>query len=178
MRVRCGGTPVPVHVSALHAFLQRLAAAMQMKSVSTEICAWHRVCDRTVTKGRQFANPYSSVGAAHTSKEWLLFMHADCQLPKGYFESMKSALEAQHGSRRQLQWGCFCTIETGEASMKLVQWGVRMRTWMRGQPYGDQGLFCSSQAFKVAHPCWTECQYQFLALSLPTGCSCSWYHLD
>lgn len=87
-------------------------------------------------------------GAAHTRKDWLLFMHADCQLPQGYFESMKTALEDHGGSKRPV-WGCFCTLETGLPSMKLVQWGIRMRTWLRSEPYGDQGLFCSSRAFQV-----------------------------
>lgn len=90
-------------------------------------------------------------GAAQTRKEWLLFMHADCQLPQGYFESMRNALE-HHGESKQPVWGCFCTLETGLPSMKLVQWGIRMRTWLRGQPYGDQGLFCSSRAFQVCSP--------------------------
>eukprot|EP00892_Ulva_mutabilis_P006707 jgi/Ulvmu1/4408/UM002_0133.1 len=89
-----------------------------------------------------------NAGAAQTSKDWLLFMHADCQLPKGYFESMKSALVARQAIKRTSEWGCFCTIETGVPSMKLVQWGVRMRTWLRGQPYGDQGLFCCAQTFQ------------------------------
>lgn len=31
--------------------------------------------------------------------------------------------------------------------MRLVQWGVRVRTMTFGSPYGDQGLLCYKQTF-------------------------------
>ena len=97
-----------------------------------------------------------NAGAAAATRPWLLFMHADCQLPDGYFEPLAEAFKPQATAwwHRVLriqatpQWGTFETIDTGHKEMARVQWGIRMRTRFLSQPYGDQGFVCRNRTFQ------------------------------
>jgi hypothetical protein len=96
-------------------------------------------------------------GATHSNREWLLFLHADCQLPEGYFASITEALAA--GQRKEARasvgdadsagpvWGCFSTIETGHPQQRIITELVRLRTRWQSKPYGDQGLFVKASVF-------------------------------
>jgi glycosyltransferase involved in cell wall biosynthesis len=97
-----------------------------------------------------------NAGAKAATGNWLLFLHADCCLPPGYFQSLASATQPRKPGllgrcwrhQQQPRWGCFETIQTGCESMRSVQWGIRWRTRLFGTPYGDQGLFCSRAAYQ------------------------------
>jgi glycosyltransferase involved in cell wall biosynthesis len=96
-----------------------------------------------------------NAAADEAAGQWLLFLHADCTLPKNYFGELAAATTHrkltpwQRLWREQCEprWGCFETFQTGCARMAAVQWGVKQRTRIFGTPYGDQGLFCWKDTF-------------------------------
>ena len=87
-------------------------------------------------------------GAAAASAERLLFVHADCVLPVGWFEAVMSALDDER-----------CVLATFGLSTEPVDggrpgvWGrfwlslfdLRSRGW--GLPYGDQGYALRREVF-------------------------------
>jgi rSAM/selenodomain-associated transferase 2/rSAM/selenodomain-associated transferase 1 len=83
-----------------------------------------------------------NAGAAVATGEWLLFLHADSQLPGGWLEDIRAA--AASG----LAAGCFrlgiaATGWRPRAWESIVRWRVALLTL----PYGDQGLFVRRDLF-------------------------------
>ena len=111
--------------------------------------------DAQVLRARGGRGAQLNTGANSASKPWLLFLHADCTLPPDYFSQLRLSVVPKKLTRwerwRRKQhtplWGCFESISTGDKGMRLVQWGVRVRTMTFGSPYGDQGLLCYKQTF-------------------------------
>ena len=83
-------------------------------------------------------------GAKHAQGEILLFLHADSSLPEGWDIAVRNALKTPGTAL-----GAF-TFYVPEkiAGMKLVAWGVDMRSRLFHMPYGDQGLFLQRALFE------------------------------
>jgi rSAM/selenodomain-associated transferase 2 len=94
-----------------------------------------------VVHGTAGRGPQLNRGAARAEGEVLLFLHADCVLPVGWLDALRSALEDP-----RVSLACFRlhTVPSDEESK-----GSLRRTWFRlldlrsfgpGLPYGDQGF--------------------------------------
>jgi len=84
-----------------------------------------------------------NLGAAHSTGDTLLFLHADCQLETGALEAAENCL-----SSRKVVAGCF-TMQV-RASGLLYRWidaWASARVRLTGMIYGDQGLFLSRHNF-------------------------------
>ncbi len=84
-----------------------------------------------------------NLGAAHSTGDTLLFLHADCQLETGALEAAENCLNS-----RNVVAGCF-TMQV-RASGLLYRWidaWASARVRLTGMIYGDQGLFLSRQDF-------------------------------
>lgn len=82
-----------------------------------------------------------NAGAAHTSGDSLLFLHADTVLPRGALRAIEAAL-----LRRE--WGRFDVRIEGRASMlKVVAAFMNLRSRITGIATGDQAIFMRRSAF-------------------------------
>ncbi|BAZ07898.1 TIGR04283 family arsenosugar biosynthesis glycosyltransferase [Calothrix sp. NIES-3974] len=72
-----------------------------------------------------------------------LFLHADTQLPPGYDTMVRNAL-AIKGTVA----GAFALqIDAPQYSLRLIEWGVKMRSQFFQFPYGDQAIFLTRDIF-------------------------------
>ena len=83
-------------------------------------------------------------GARMATGEILLFLHADVRLPQYPMDAIRKAL-----ANERTLGGCFqlCFPEEVPRSLKLVAWGINLRTrWFRTAT-GDQAIFVRRHAF-------------------------------
>ncbi len=84
-------------------------------------------------RGRQM-----NVGAAAARGEWLWYLHADCLPADGALDQMLEMVLKHH--RRS--WGYYkARIDASGAALRVIEWGVNLRSRLLSVPYGDQGLF-------------------------------------
>lgn len=85
-----------------------------------------------------------NAGAAASSGDILLFLHADTHLPKGFQSVVRQSL-AQKGSVA----GAFCLqIDGSTLCLRIIEIGVNWRSQFLGLPYGDQAIFLPTTVFK------------------------------
>ncbi len=80
-------------------------------------------------------------GAAGTSGEWILFLHADTQLGPGACAFIRTCDEAVNGGAFRLRF------DSPRAIYRLMEAAVGLRTRALSLPYGDQGIFCRRDAY-------------------------------
>lgn len=82
-------------------------------------------------------------GAQVAKGDILLFLHADTQLPLGYDTMVRNAL-AIKGTVA----GAFALqIDAPQSSLRLIEWGVKMRSQFLQSPYGDQAIYLTRDIF-------------------------------
>ena len=91
-----------------------------------------RVVSRAGGRARQL-----QAGVQASEAEILLFLHADTRLPPGWAKAVREVLEEPSiaGGAFRLRFA-----ERG-ISIRLVEWGGRLRSRCFGLPYGDQAIF-------------------------------------
>jgi rSAM/selenodomain-associated transferase 2 len=83
-------------------------------------------------------------GAAIAQGNILLFLHADTQLPEGFQDWISPSLD-----RSGVVAGAFGLAIDGPGwGLRLVEWGVALRSQWGQLPYGDQGLFVRRSVFE------------------------------
>ena len=83
-----------------------------------------------------------NTGAAAATGEWLLFLHADSELPVGWLSEIHAA--AAHGCAA----GCFrFGIAAAGWRPRAWEWLVRVRVALVSLPYGDQAIFVRRDLF-------------------------------
>lgn len=84
-----------------------------------------------------------NAGAKAATGKILLFLHADTCLPPGFDDLVRHTL-----SQSQVVAGAFHLAIDGPGwGLRLVEWGVRLRSQRLQMPYGDQGIFLTSERF-------------------------------
>nr|WP_277882885.1 TIGR04283 family arsenosugar biosynthesis glycosyltransferase [Leptolyngbya sp. FACHB-671] len=84
-----------------------------------------------------------NAGARAASGEILLFLHADTRLPKEF-----AGLICQTLAQPKTIAGAFALrIDGQNPGLRLVEWGVNMRSRYFQMPYGDQALFLRAETF-------------------------------
>ncbi|BAZ13042.1 glycosyl transferase family protein [Calothrix sp. NIES-4071] len=84
-----------------------------------------------------------NAGAAVASGDILLFLHADTLLPSKFDDMVRETLQLG------VVAGAFKLKINGKPwGLRLVEWGVDMRSKYFQLPYGDQAIFCKSEIFE------------------------------
>jgi rSAM/selenodomain-associated transferase 2 len=84
-----------------------------------------------------------NTGAAIASGEILLFLHADTRLPTGFDGMIRTALQQP----RTIAGAFALKIDSPHWGLRLVEWGVKLRSHLWQMPYGDQAIFLTDKAF-------------------------------
>ncbi|MCK5235560.1 MAG: TIGR04283 family arsenosugar biosynthesis glycosyltransferase [Deltaproteobacteria bacterium] len=107
------------------------------RGVAKELGA--KVVDAQKGRGTQM-----DIGAEGARGEVLVFLHADCRLPEGWYEEVISAL-----SNKKIVGGAFSfRLSSSSFYAPFVALGVSIRSRLFGLPFGDQALFLRSESFK------------------------------
>lgn len=97
------------------------------------------VCRSRPGRARQM-----NAGAAQASGDILLFLHADCRLPKSWDTHVRRALK-----RPEVALGAFrFSMDEKSPGFSLISWGTNLRSRWFKRPYGDQGLFLRRELFE------------------------------
>lgn len=85
-----------------------------------------------------------NAGAAIARGRWLLFLHADTELPADWMAVIARADRSAHTVA-----GAFrLTLDSLAWQARVVESGVHLRVALFGLPYGDQGLFIRRHTFE------------------------------
>jgi rSAM/selenodomain-associated transferase 2 len=86
-----------------------------------------------------------NAGAVSARGEWLVFLHADTRLPRGWTDAIGLA---SHDPG--VNAGCFrFALDSTSTMARVIERGVRVRVALFGLPYGDQGIFVRRDAFEA-----------------------------
>ncbi len=97
-----------------------------------------------VLKGPRGRAAQMNHGAAHSTGDALLFLHADCTLEAGALRALGEAL-----GRRGVAAGCFrMTVTAPGLAYRLIDACATARVRLTGLVYGDQGLFVRRDCFE------------------------------
>lgn len=84
-----------------------------------------------------------NAGARIASGRWLLFLHADSELPPDWLDALTEA-----GRRGDIVGGAFrLAIDSGAWQARVIEQAVRLRVALFRMPYGDQALFVRRAVF-------------------------------
>jgi len=88
-----------------------------------------------------------AAGADAASGRWLLFLHADTVLEPGYIEHVRQY--CRRTAPDALGAAVFrFALDDDRFAARVMEAGVRFRTWAFGLPYGDQGLLIGAAAYR------------------------------
>lgn len=83
-----------------------------------------------------------NAGAAIAQGEWLLFLHADTQLPTNFLELLPAVDAAS-------QWGRFdVRLSPSSPMLRIVAWMMNWRSRLTGVCTGDQAIFVRRALFE------------------------------
>ena len=86
-----------------------------------------------------------NAGARAASGSILLFVHADTRLPERFDEGVRRAFD-----QPRLVAGAFrLRIDGPGRPLRLIEWGVNLRSRLLQMPYGDQTLFLKAETFRT-----------------------------
>jgi len=87
-----------------------------------------------------------NAGAAVARGEWLVFVHGDSRLPRGWRAAIDEAAR-----RGNVALGCYrFALDSRSWFARAIEAGVRVRVALAGLPYGDQALFLRRSGFEAA----------------------------
>ena len=84
-----------------------------------------------------------NAGAEAARGDILLFLHSDTKLATGFVEQMRDALNQPGVSAGAFQ----LTIDGIGFGLRVIELLVNFRSKILGMPYGDQGIFVSTDMF-------------------------------
>ncbi len=87
-----------------------------------------------------------NLGASQATGGILLFLHADTILPPKFAQGIRAILEKP--LEKPIVAGAFKLKIDGKGwGLRLVEWGVNVRSQLFQMPYGDQAIFIKSEQF-------------------------------
>jgi rSAM/selenodomain-associated transferase 2 len=91
--------------------------------------------------------PQLAAGAAAAGGAWLLFLHADTQLPPGWPAAVAAFIAAPANTARA---GYFALrFDDSGWPARLLERGIALRSRWLGLPYGDQGLLLAAEFYRA-----------------------------
>ncbi len=97
---------------------------------------------RVVSSGRGRARQMNA-GTAYATGQWLLFLHADTRLPRGFDRHVRRVM-GQPG----VVGGAFGLKINGPGwGLRLIERAANLRSWALRLPYGDQAIFLTADVF-------------------------------
>lgn len=135
-----------------HGIASRIAHLKHAEEVEVVVCDGGS-SDDTVAQAQKHADWVLSsprgrarqmnLGARHARGEYLLFLHADCSLNRGFSNVIFETL-----ADPRVIAGCFqMRIEANRYSYRLIERAASARVKCLGLIYGDQGLFLRKDDF-------------------------------
>ena len=101
------------------------------------------LADRVLHAGRGRARQMNA-GAAAARREVFVFLHADTRLPEGALTAIAAALQAGAA------WGRFDVAIAGRhPGLRVVAWGMNLRSRLTGIATGDQAVFVRRADFEA-----------------------------
>jgi rSAM/selenodomain-associated transferase 2 len=98
----------------------------------------------TVIQSVRGKGPQQNAGAAVAAGDVLLFLHADCLLPADAGVQLDSIMK-----EKRIAGGCFLARwSRNTPALRLVSFGMNLRTMIRKTSYGDQALFIRRAVFQ------------------------------
>jgi rSAM/selenodomain-associated transferase 2 len=83
-----------------------------------------------------------NAGAAASRADWLIFVHADSQLPSGWLDVFEARTAGAAGG-----WFRFA-LDDSAWQARVLERGTALRVRLFRLPYGDQGLFVRREVFR------------------------------
>ena len=100
-------------------------------------------CGATVVKSNKGRGVQLNSGAAVSSGEMLLFLHADARLPVGFRQIIGQSLR----DRDDIAGAFQLQIDAPDRLLRLIEYGANLRSRLFQLPYGDQALFMRAETF-------------------------------
>lgn len=94
-----------------------------------------------VIEGIRGRGPQMEIGAREAGGEWLVFLHADTRLEKGWAAALRRLDPGVVGGAFRFR------LDSSRRRYRLVEAGTRLRCAALALPYGDQALFARREAF-------------------------------
>jgi rSAM/selenodomain-associated transferase 2 len=108
-----------------------------------DTCAFAQTWGAKLLRSNPGRAQQMNLGAETAQNDILLFLHGDTLLPPDYYGLIARAL-----AQPQTIAGAFdLTINAPDLALRLVEWGVRLRSRLLQLPYGDQGIFLRRETF-------------------------------
>lgn len=85
-----------------------------------------------------------NTGAQYATGDAYLFLHADTQLPQNWQHWITQTLQNPHNIAGAFE----LAIATDRPGIRLVEWGVQVRSRLLQLPYGDQAIFLRAATFQ------------------------------
>ncbi len=96
-----------------------------------------------VITGYQNRARQMNAGAKNATGDILLFLHADTVLPADFDAMIRTAMQ-----QPLTVAGAFALrINATQSGLRLVEWGVKLRSKWFNMPYGDQAIFITKDKF-------------------------------
>lgn len=105
-----------------------------------------RQAGATVVAAPPGRGPQLAAGAASTTEEWLLFLHADTRLGAGWRDAVERFIRDPANTTRA---GYFpLHLDSDHPAARRVERMAAWRAGMLGLPYGDQGLLIARRFYE------------------------------
>jgi rSAM/selenodomain-associated transferase 2 len=103
-----------------------------------------KIVESALGRGVQLAT-----GGRYAKCTWLLFLHADTQLPPGWYDEVEAFMQDEDNYRRAAAFSFL--LDDDILSADILEFIVNIRTRALALPYGDQGLLLSREFYQDLH---------------------------